>query len=274
MSGLDLHILEGRDHLAYQLAQLAVRAGQEILNIYRMDDQGIRLKADQSPVTLADERAEAVIIEGLRLILPDVPIIAEEAFGRGERPQTSSCLILVDALDGTREFINRNGEFTVNIAVIEHGKPVCGTVYAPALGCLWFGADHAFTCTIDPLRPHEFIEPRAIHCRKAPAGLIALKSRSHHDPQTDLYLQRLPIISTQTLGSSLKICKIAEGEADVYVRHTPTMEWDIAAGHAVLHAAGGCLTDMDGASLVYGKHDLHNPPFICWGDPHMKNKAF
>lgn len=263
-----------RDALGRQFAQLAIDAGSEIMSVYRSHDQGLRYKEDQSPLTYADERAEAIIIKGLKSLLPSIPIIAEEAIARGERSMTGSTFILVDALDGTREFINRNGEFTVNIALIHQGTPICGAVYAPALHHIWYAGTKAYSAELDPAHPALPDDAHKIHCRPAPSALTALISRSHHDPHTDQFLQHLPIAATLALGSSLKMCKIAEGEADIYARFTPTMEWDLAAGHAIILAAGGFITDHRGANITYGKHDLHNPPFICWGDVLMKNKHF
>ena len=262
------------DGLAEKLAELAMRAGQEILSVYGAQDPGVRLKADQSPVTNADERAEAVILNGLHDLLPGIPVLAEEAASRGERPDLAPVFVMVDALDGTREFLNRNGEFTVNIALILDGVPRCGAVFAPVLGRVWYGAHHAFACDVAVGSTQLPASRAPIHVRQAPEKLCALVSRSHGDEQTEDYLTQLPIGSRTTIGSSIKFCRIAEGEGDVYVRFSPTMEWDIAAGHAVLAAAGGDIVNLNGAPLIYGKSDLHNPPFIAWGDMSIKNRLF
>jgi 3'(2'), 5'-bisphosphate nucleotidase len=177
---------------------------------------------------------------------------------------------LVDPLDGTREFIARNGEFTVNVALIDAGVPIAGAVYAPAIGKLWFGGTSAFLCEV-PVG-EALPEPsawRPISARAAPAKLAALASRSHADPATEAFLSQLPIGERKSAGSSLKFCVIAEGAADVYPRFAPTMEWDTAAGDAVLRAAGGIVLAMDGAPLAYGKYAaaLRNGGFVAWGDP-------
>ena len=227
-----------------------------------------RAKADGSPVTAADERAEAIIVERLREIAPDVAIVAEEAAAAGADLVAPHLFFLVDPLDGTREFLSRNGEFTINIGLIENGVPVAGAVYAPALGRLWFGGDSAYAAEVapgDPL-PEAFMPLRV---RRAPAALAALASRSHADAATEAFLARLGVQERISAGSSLKFCRIAEGLADVYPRFGPTMEWDTAAGDAVLRAAGGGVAGLDGAALRYGKLDkgLRNEGFVGWGDP-------
>ena len=179
--------------------------------------------------------------------------------------------LLVDPLDGTKEFLARNGEFTINVALIQSGKPVAGAVYAPALGRLWFGGgDEAFLCDAKPGEalpdPSQW---RRIRARKAPEALVAVASRSHADPQTEAFLDRLPVRERRSRGSSLKFCLLAEGAADVYPRFGPTMEWDTAAGDAVLRSAGGVVLDEQDLPLTYGKVDrkLKNGPFVAWGDP-------
>lgn len=227
------------------------------------------VKSDGSPVSEADGLAERIICARLREVIPDVPIIAEESFD-ASRPETAPArFLLVDPLDGTKEFINRRDEFTVNIALVEQGRPVVGCVYAPALGRVYLGGD---TAAKAELRPGRQIGAQdrlvAITTSDYPAeGLRAVASRSHLDPETEALLARLPVRERCSAGSSLKFCVVAAGEADVYPRLAPTMEWDTAAGHAVLLAAGGCVIAKDGSPLRYGKVDagFRNDRFIAWG---------
>jgi 3'(2'), 5'-bisphosphate nucleotidase len=227
-------------------------------------------KSDGSPVTLADVRAETIICDNLARTVSPPPVVAEEAAAKGDPCAVAERFLLVDPLDGTREFIARNGEFTINIALIERGRPVAGAVYAPALERVWFGGERAFVCDV-PVggRLPASSEWRRIRIRPAPPALIALASRSHCDPQTEAFLETLPIGERRSRGSSLKFCMIGEGLADVYPRFGPTMEWDTAAGDAVLRAAGGVVLDQSGAPLGYGKVEvgLRNGPFLAWGDP-------
>ena len=259
-----------RRWLVAAFAQLALDAAVAVMDVYATGCR-VKTKADLSPVSEADERAEAIILAGLKLCAPGIPVLAEEAAAAGVVPAVDGRFILVDPLDGTREFISRNGEFTVNIALIEGGRPVAGVVYAPTLGRLWTGHDIAEVCTIAPgQRLAEGKQRRTIHTRAAPAeGYVALASRSHCDEATETFLARLPIADRRGAGSSLKFCAVAEGEADVYPRFGPTMEWDTAAGDAVLRAAGGVVLAVSGGPLLYGKTslDYRNGGFIAWGDP-------
>ena len=258
----------GRDAVARLFAALAVEAGAVIMEIYAQDFD-VRAKGDGSPVSLADEKAEALILAGLKRHMPGIPVLAEEAAARGEAPKLGNTFILVDPLDGTREFVSRNGEFTVNIALVSGGVPLAGAVYAPALDTLWLGGANAFRAQIAPgqdLKQASHLQP--IRVRAAPvAGMTALASRSHADPQTERFLAGLPIAERIAAGSSLKFCRVAEGAADVYPRFGPTMEWDTAAGDAVVRAAAGMTQGADGAPLAYGKAaDLYrNGPFVVWG---------
>jgi 3'(2'), 5'-bisphosphate nucleotidase len=257
-----------RDEIALLLAEAAIAAGPAVMDVYEHGDD-VRAKSDGSPVTLADLRAEGVICDRLARALPGTPIVAEEAAASGHRLLVAERFLLVDPLDGTREFIARNGEFTINVALIEKGWPVAGAVYAPALGRLWFGGDQAFVC--DAFVGAGLPDPpkrQPIRVRSAPDALTALASRSHCDAETEAFLKALPIAERRSRGSSLKFCMIGEGLADVYPRFGPTMEWDTAAGDAVLRAAGGVVLDLTGAPLVYGKigSDLRNGSFIAWGD--------
>ncbi len=268
-----------RDMIAEFFAEVALAAGPVIMIEYAKGCE-VRTKKDSSPVTIADERAEEVILSLLRARATAIPIVAEESMARGVQTAIGRNFLLVDPLDGTREFIACNGEFTVNIAMVRDGAPVAGAVYAPALGRLWFGGDRAFVCdaAVGAPLPHRS-SWRQIHTRPAPTkDLIALASRSHCDAVTEAFLAKLPVGDRRSAGSSLKFCALAEGSADVYPRFAPTMEWDTAAGDAVLRAAGGVVLDVEGDALRYGKQEtrLRNGGFVAWGDPALasRNAAF
>ena len=247
--------------LLEQVIPIARKAGQAIMAVYGTDHV-VNSKADKSPVTEADVRAEAIILAALRTLTPDIPIVAEEAAAGGELPSISDKFWLVDPLDGTKEFISRNGEFTVNIALIRQGMPVMGVVFAPALQRLFAGAQGTGAFIEDALGR------RPIRCRPAPPeGLTVVASRSHGDAAAlDAFLAGRKVASLASAGSSLKLCLVAAGEADLYPRLGRTMEWDIAAGHAVLLAAGGRITDIGGKILAYGKPGFENPHFVAMGD--------
>jgi 3'(2'), 5'-bisphosphate nucleotidase len=260
-----VHSPAGDGRLLDQLTVIAARAAAAIMAVApaALD---LRQKPDQSPVTAADEAGETVIVEALERLLPGVPVVSEEA---AVRPSVlPSCFVLVDALDGTREFIAGRPEFTVNIALIADGSPVMGVVVGPALRRMWRGiVGHGAERLV--LAEGEAVEPTAIRTRKVPAqGLVAAVSRSHGDAQTESLLARLPVAERTTLGSSVKFCLVAEGTADLYARLAPTCEWDIAAGHAVLAAAGGTMTTPDGDSILYGgvQREFRVPAFVAWGD--------
>ena len=232
----------------------------------------VQRKADQSPVTIADHDAEAVLIAALGRAMPGVPVVAEELTASGHVPDIGHMFFLVDPLDGTKEFIAGRDEFTVNIALVVDRRPVFGIIYAPALGQLFFtrGPSEAVETHIRPdeavPKPgdHRFV---TIHTREPnPRALVALRSRSHSSAG-DAFLDRLAISDTRRLGSSLKFCLIARGEADVYGRIGPTCEWDTAAGQAILEAAGGCVTNLAGVPLSYGHagQKFTNPEFVAWG---------
>lgn len=257
------------DRVAEIFAELTIEAAVAVMCVYAGDPHA-RRKADSSMVCDADERAEAIILRGLADRLPYLPVVAEEAASRGEKPRCGRAFILVDPVDGTREFLHRNGEFTINIALILDGVPRAGAVYAPAIGQLWMAGEHAYSCRVEPGAPLPPVAARrSIRVRANPgAGLTALASRSHADEKTEAFLSQLPIAERRSAGSSLKFCIVAEGEADVYPRFGQTMEWDTAAGDAVLRAAGGTVLDESGAALRYGKADVQyrNGPFVAWGD--------
>ena len=247
----------------------ALEAGRVILEVY---DAGpnVTIKADASPVTEADERAEAIILEHLAKAFPDIPVVAEEAVAAGKIPSTDGArFILVDPLDGTKEFINRRPDFTVNIALVDNGVPVTGIVYAPARGEAWIGSrDGAEKLVIEDFA---VTNRQAIAARVRKSPPVAVASRSHNNAETEAFLTDNGVTDTKSVGSSLKFCLIAEGEADVYPRYGRTMEWDTAAGDAVLRAAGGMTVGLDDKPLPYGKRnqlhdsDFANPFFIAWG---------
>lgn len=252
------------DSLLSALIPAVLAAGDAILDVYRGEIPA-RRKDDGSPVTLADEVSEQLLTPLLNRIAPGIPVIAEEAMARSARTgvtvRVGPVFWLVDPLDGTREFIDRNGEFTVNVGLIEHGEPTLGIVLAPALGQMYCGTreGRAFVAEDGTQRP--------IEVRAAPGeGLSVLASRRHDDPAAiDPLLAGYRIAERRSAGSSLKFCLIAAGRADIYPRAGRTMEWDTAAGHAVLCAAGGSVVDLAGNPLRYGKPGFENPSFIARG---------
>lgn len=252
------------------LTDLVARAGAAVLAISR-DTLRVEGKADGSPVTEADLAADRVIAQGLAALVPQVPVLSEERTHLAAYPYKGSFFI-VDPLDGTREFVAGRDEFTVNIALVTDGRPLLGVVGAPALGLIWRGlvgqGAERLAVGADG-RP----QPAApIHSRRHPAPgepWIATVSRSHGDPRTDAFIASRPGAVRQPLGSAVKFCRLAEGGADVYPRLAPTSEWDVAAGHAVLTAAGGKVTDGKGGALRFGeaRDSFLVPQFIAWGDP-------
>ncbi|MGF1543266.1 MAG: 3'(2'),5'-bisphosphate nucleotidase CysQ [Parvularculaceae bacterium] len=256
------------------MADLALKAGREALRIYGAPVD-VAMKEDASPVTEADRLGEEIILAGLSDVAPKTPALAEEAAAAGETPDLGEEFFLVDPLDGTKEFINQTGEFTVNIALARGGAPRLGVVYAPAIGKLYLGGPEGAFLVAAPkggadVAYAELAPTRSpIKARPAPAdGLVAVASRSHRSPETDAFLETLNVTDFAAAGSALKFCLIAEGLADVYPRLGRTMEWDTAAGQAVLEAAGGRV-DVFGeeAPLRYGKkaRGYDNPHFIAWG---------
>jgi 3'(2'), 5'-bisphosphate nucleotidase len=251
---------------ATRLAAIVHRAGAVVMRHY---DEGTaaRVKDDWSPVTDADVDAEALILAALAQDFPGIPVAAEEevAAGRGCKP--CDHFFLVDPLDGTREFLSRNGEFTVNIAEVRNGIAVAGAVYAPAKARLFFGDDSgAFEIILRPEMEFDPAAARAIHVRKPPAdGLVAIGSRSHKDRDTQQFLKQYAIKQFIAAGSSLKFCLVATGEADIYARAGRTMEWDTAAGHALVTAAGGSIQRWDGTPFLYGKPGFENGAFVARG---------
>jgi 3'(2'), 5'-bisphosphate nucleotidase len=255
---------KSRANLLAKMVAIARDAGALIMRHYAGDIEH-RQKSDKSPVTIADEEAERLIIARLGEVAAGIPIVAEEQAAAGSLPDIADgVFFLVDPLDGTKEFLSKNGEFTVNIALIEHGHPTAGVVFAPAIGRMFWGTNgQAFEETASN-GPAKLIATRA-----APKeGMIAIASRSHRDRFTEEFLALYPIANLIAAGSSLKFCVIAAGEADIYPRHGRTMEWDTAAGDAVLRAAGGLVTRLDGKTpLAYGNtaENFANPSFVAWG---------
>lgn len=243
-----------------ELPKIVRAAGKVIMEVYSTDFS-TRSKDDASPVTEADVKAEAVILAALRAMAPEIPVVAEEEVAAGRTPEVGKQFWLVDPLDGTKEFISRNGEFTVNIALVDRGVPVLGVVYVPAFDRLFFG------CVGKEAYVEDQAGRRAIACRSVPPeGLSVVASRSHGDATAlDEFLAGRKVAELKSAGSSLKLCLVAEGQADVYPRLGRTMEWDIAAGHAVLSAAGGRVLTLAGVPLTYGKPGFDNPHFAAWG---------
>ena len=256
------HALPPLDILRDATTTIAEEAAREIMRIYA-GDHGVRDKEDRSPVTDADHAAEAVILAGLRKLTPDAVIIAEEEMAAGRIPSLDGkAFWLVDPLDGTKEFIKRNGEFTVNIALVENGHPILGIVLAPATGTLWRGAKGLGADKREGAGAFTPMKTRT----PPPEGLTACASRSHGTfSDLDIWFRNnnLTVANRVEAGSSLKFCLIAEGKADIYPRFGPTMEWDTGAAQGVLEAAGGEVVTVDGKPLVYGKPRFANPHFIA-----------
>jgi 3'(2'),5'-bisphosphate nucleotidase len=254
------------------MLEAAVAGAREVMAIYD-GDFAVQWKRDGTPVSEADRRSERVIVARLGESFPDVPIIAEEAFAAGAAPCTEDRFFLVDPLDGTKEFMARNGEFTVNIALIEAGVPVAGVVLAPATRLIYAGSGHGAWKGVVDARCNAASGWAPIRTRPCAAPPVAVASRSHLTPATEAVLRQAGVGETCSIGSSLKFCLLAEGAADFYPRLGPTMQWDTAAGDAVLRAAGGAVVTLDGAPLCYGMlaapgtRDFESPHFLAAGDP-------
>ena len=253
------------DHLTEVMRRLALEAGEVIMQIYQSPDFDVRSKSDDSPVTAADEAADALISAGLRAAFPNVPLVTEEQ--AGSHSQTVSTFLIVDPLDGTKEFVQRRGDFTVNIAYVENGVPTRGVVYAPAQGRLFYtnaigmSVEEAGVIDKDSMGVSQ---PIAVTTPDN-AALMVVASKSHRDQATDDYIAGYAVRDMKSAGSSLKFCLVATGEADLYPRLGRTMEWDTAAGHAVLSGAGGRVVRFDDHSpLTYGKPGFANPFFIAY----------
>jgi 3'(2'), 5'-bisphosphate nucleotidase len=249
------------------LTELVMRAGEAILALNRAD-VSIERKRDGSPVTQADLAADRIIAEGLARLVPEVAVVSEERVGLAKPPYIGS-YFLVDPLDGTKEFLAGRDEFTVNLALVTNNAPLMGIIGAPALGLIWRGmvrrgAERLTTgakTTAEPIRTRSFA--------KSGEPWIAAVSRSHGDSRTDAFIAARPGAIRKALGSAVKFGRVAEGQADIYPRLAPTSEWDVAAGHAIVTAAGGTITDAQGDPVLFGtgRAGFLVPEFIAWGDP-------
>jgi len=248
--------------LLAQLLPIARQAGDAIMAVYRAGEIDFQQKADQSPVTLADLAAHSVLTQQLESLTLGYPVVSEEDEASRQHRCNESCFWLIDPLDGTKEFIARNGEFTVNIALIEQGRSVLGVVYAPAIDCMYWGGPGigafrsigAITSTIQ------------VDGDNIDGACRVVASRNHLDTETQIFINRLGLVTLLQAGSSLKFCRVAEGAADIYPRLAPTCEWDTAAAQAILEGAGGAVLDLQGQPLRYGKPEILNPSFIAVRD--------
>ena len=258
-------------HMADSPLLPAVAAACRAIEQVAEETIAVREKGDRSPVTLADERAERILLAALAEIAPEIPVIAEEQAEReGLAEAAPARFLLVDPLDGTKEFIRGGDDYTVNVALVEAGRPVFGLVAAPRRGTVWIGAagEGALAARLGAEGTLE--ESRRLAVRRAPERITIVASRSHRNPKTERYLAHYPDAETVAIGSSLKFCLLAEGRADLYPRLGPTMEWDTAAGDAVLRAAGGRVLDERGRPLAYGKPGFRNGWFLAVGDPALR----
>jgi len=251
------------------LTDLVIQAGAAIIAVNR-SAMTIEGKVDGSPVTEADIASDRIIAEGLSRLAPEWPALSEERVHLAKAPPYNGSFFLIDPLDGTKEFVAGRGEFTVNLALVSNGTPLLGIIGAPALGLIWRGlvGQGAERLTTDgPTRTAEPIHTRSIP--KPGASWIVAVSRSHGDARTEAFIDARPGAVRQMLGSAVKFGRVAEGGADIYPRLAPTSEWDIAAGHAVVTAAGGRITDGRGGELHFGQgsEGFIVPEFIAWGDP-------
>jgi 3'(2'), 5'-bisphosphate nucleotidase len=259
--------LKMRDELAVRFGQIVSEAGRIIMAV-QAAQLGVGRKADGSPVCRADLDAERHILARLATVMPGVAVIAEESFTPDDSGPAPERFLLVDPLDGTREFLAGHSDFTVNIALIEAGVPIVGAICAPALAQAYLAGATALRADLEAGALPATDAMHVIHTGPVPAtGPRALVSRSHLNPPTEHWLAERNVTQLRPAGSSLKFCLIARGEADVYPRIAPTMEWDTAAGHAILNAAGGCVFGLDGSPLRYGKRDagFKNEGFVAWG---------
>ena len=252
------------DRLCDEMRRLALEAGRAIMEVYGSGDMGVETKADDSPVTRADLAADRIIADGLARAFPDVLVVTEER--AATHAESASRFLIVDPLDGTKEFVRRRGDFTVNIALVEGGRPVRGVVYAPARGRLFYTDPEGRS--VEEAGPFGESPGEAAPLRVATpdnGALNVVASQSHRDAATDAYIARYEVAGTRSAGSSLKFCLVASGEADLYPRLGRTMEWDTAAGHAVLVGAGGAVVRADDlAPLTYGKPGYENPHFLAY----------
>lgn len=252
------------EKLLNDITALAIDAGKAILEVYSSADFGTTYKEEGSPLTLADKAANDIIVAGLEKLTPDIPVLSEESKAAPyEERRSWDRLWIVDPLDGTKEFIKRNGEFTVNIALVEGGAPVMGVVYAPALKVTYYGAKgHGAFRHKDGILHRIFVSS---YMTGGPLRVVA--SRSHRGEELDRFLEKVGDYEVVSMGSSLKFCLVAEGSAHIYPRLGPTMEWDTAAAQCVVEAAGGQVTSLDGLALGYNRENLLNPFFMVTGNP-------
>ncbi|MGB3246137.1 MAG: 3'(2'),5'-bisphosphate nucleotidase CysQ [Sulfitobacter sp.] len=253
------------EKLVSVMRALSLQAGDKIMEIYGQDDFEVESKSDDSPVTAADKAADEIISKGLRAAFPDVMLVTEEQ--SDTHSTQGDTFLIVDPLDGTKEFIHRRGDFTVNIALVEKGVPTRGVVYAPAKSRMFFTlADGQSVEETGAFAKEEIGTVTPISVSNADnSALLVVASKSHRDQATDDYINKYAVTDMKSAGSSLKFCLIATGEADIYPRVGRTMEWDTAAGHAVLNGAGGSVVRFDDHTpLTYGKADFANPFFIAY----------
>ena len=246
--------------LTHDIIKIAKDAGFAILKVYKNPNIAVNVKDDDSPLTIADKTSNEIITNALKKLTPEIPILSEEGkkIDYSERKKWK-LFWLIDPLDGTKEFINKNGEFTVNIALISNGEPILGIVYAPVLDILWHGniKEGSFKTDSD----NSSIK---LNVKKPDGTIKVVASRSHsNNPKLDNFLIKYPDYKLVKMGSSIKICLVADGSADIYPRLGPTMEWDTAAAHAVVKFAGGNIYDLDNMNeLTYNKSNLLNPEFL------------
>lgn len=257
-----------QDFIMEEVVHAIIRAGQKILEV-RNAGFDVSEKSDGSPVTIADQKAETLIIETLERLSPNIPIVAEERFAAegGEGLEGATTFFLVDALDGTKSFVEGGDGYTVNVALVENNQTVFGVVYVPATDVVYIGdvLEQKAIKIINASKPNRL--PSKINARKRPAqGAVIVSSIHHVDNETKDLIAKFPQAKVSPTSSSIKFCKIAEGDADVYPRIGSIMEWDTAAGHAVLNAAGGHVLAPDGSPFMYGKKGFRNTSFVALGD--------
>jgi len=242
---------------------IAIQAGQVISEVYSREDHGTVLKENLSPLTHADTASHNLIVEKLQALTPDIPILSEESKEQSYNERKNwRRFWLVDPLDGTKEFVKRNGEFVVNIALIEGAHPILGIIHAPVTGCTYYAQKQR-----GAYLKKKSGETKAIRVDVRKKGMTVIVSRSHSSPEADRFLSRLDSFDEISLGSALKFCLVAEGKAHLYPRFWPSMEWDTAAGHILIEEAGGSVTDLASHPLRYNKPDLHSPFFIASAHP-------
>ena len=244
-----------------KISRIAIEAGKAVMKIYNNPSLNIDInyKSDNSPVTIADKESHSIIVNGLQSITPSLPVLSEEGksipFDERKKWESYWC---VDPLDGTKEFINRTNEFTINIALIHRHAPVMGLIYIPVTDTLFYGSVGSGS-----FKEISGVEKRKLNVSNRPGNWVAVGSRSHSSPEESDFLKKYPIVERVNAGSSLKFCLVAEGKAQIYYRHGPTMEWDTAAGHAIAAFSGADVLLRNGSPLLYNKHSLLNESFVC-----------